>query len=61
MDLDDFYETITKVTSNHEHIEICKMFYVDKQPDVKIAFKYNYSVANIKKIKQKINKRIREL
>ena len=61
MDLDDFYETITKVTSNNEHIEICKMFYVDKQPDVKIAFKYNYSVANIKKIKQKINKRIREL
>lgn len=61
IDLDDFYETITKVTSNHEHIEICKMFYVDKQPDVKIAFKYNYSVANIKKIKQKINKQLREI
>lgn len=61
MELDEFYDTITKVTSNHEHIEICKMFYVDKQPDVKIAFKYNYSVANIKKIKQKINKSIREL
>lgn len=61
MELDEFYNTITKVTSNHEHIEICKMFYVDKQPDVKIAFKYNYSVSNIKKIKQKINKQIREL
>lgn len=61
MELDEFYNTITKVTSNHEHIEICKMFYVDKQPDVKIAFRYNYSVSNIKKIKQKINKQIREL
>lgn len=61
MDLDNFYETITKVTSNHGHIEICKMFYVDKQPDVKIAFKHNYSVANIKKIKQKINKQLREI
>lgn len=61
MELDEFYNTITKVTSNHEHIEICKMFYVDKQPDIKIAFRYNYSVSNIKKIKQKINKQIREL
>lgn len=61
MELDEFYNTITKVTSNHEHIEICKMFYVDKQPDVKIAFRYNYSVSNIKKIKQKINKSVREL
>ena len=61
IELDEFYNIITKVTSNHEHIEICKMFYVDKQPDVKIAFRYNYSVSNIKKIKQKINKQIREL
>lgn len=61
MKLDDFYTLITRATNNHEHIEICKMFYVEKETDVKIAYKFNYSVPNVKKIKQKVNKQIKEL
>ena len=52
---------ITKVTSNEEHIDICKRFYVDKESNLKIALHCNYSEINIKKIKQNINKKIKEL
>lgn len=61
MPLDKFYELITRVTSNQEHIDICKRFYVDKESNLKIAISLNYSEINIKKIKQKINKKIKEL
>ena len=61
MPLEDFYKLIIKVTNNKEHIDICKMYYVDKESNVKIAIKYNYSEINIKKIKEKINKKIKEL
>lgn len=61
MSLDSFYELITKVTNNEEHIEICKRYYVDKESNLKIALHFNYSEINIKKIKQKINKKIKEL
>lgn len=61
MPKEDFYELISKVTSNEEHIEICKMYYVDKETNVKISMKFNYSEINIKKIKGKINKKIKEL
>lgn len=61
MSLDAFYDLITRVTSNKDHIEICKRYYVDKESNVKIAIAFNYSEINIKKIKQKINKQIKEL
>ena len=61
MSIDDFYEVITKVTSNTEHINICKKYYVDKESNLKIAMEFHYSEPNIKKIKQKINKKINEL
>ena len=61
MPLDKFYELITKVTCNAEHIEICKRYYVDKESNLKIALSFNYSEINIKKIKEKINKKIKEL
>ena len=61
MPIDAFYDLITKVTSNEEHIEICKMYYIDKETNVKIAMKFNYSEINIKKIKQNINRQIKEL
>ena len=61
MSLDNFYTLITKVTSNEEHIDICKRFYVDKESNLKIALHCNYSEINIKKIKQNINKKIKEL
>ena len=61
MPIDKFYSLITRVTSNEEHIEICKMYYIDKETIVKIAIKYNYSEIRIKQIKKKINDDIKEL
>jgi hypothetical protein len=58
---EDFYMLISKVTDNKEHIEICKKFYVNKYSNVKLSYEFNYSVPNIKKIKQKINMKIKEL
>ena len=57
----DFYSLINRVTDNKEHIEICKKFYVEKYSNVKLSYEFNYSVPNIKKIKQKINSKIKEL
>jgi len=61
MPIDDFYNLITKVTSNQEYINICKMYYIDKETIVKIAIMFNYSEIRIKQIKKKINDDIREL
>ena len=58
---EDFYMLISKVTDNKEHIEICKKFYVNKYSNVKLSYEFNYSVPNIKKIKQKINMKTKEL
>lgn len=61
MSEENFYKLISKVTSNEEHIKICKMYYVDKETNLKIALRFNYSEINIKKIKQNINNKIKEL
>ncbi len=61
MPLDKFYELIIRVTDNREHIEMCKMYYVDKQTIVKIAMKFNYSEIRIKQIKAEIVKKVKEL
>lgn len=61
MSKESFYKLISQVTSNEEHIEICKRYYVDKESNLKIALHFNYSEINIKKIKQNINKSIKEL
>lgn len=58
---DKFYELIRRVTNNEEYIEICKMYYVDKETNLKIGMKFHYSEVNIKKIKKKINDKIKEL
>lgn len=58
---DKFYELIRRVTNNEAHIEICKMYYVDKETNLKIGMKCHYSEVNIKKIKKKINDKIKEL
>ena len=58
---DKFYELIRRVTDNEEYIEICKMYYVDKETNLKIGMKFHYSEINIKKIKKKINDKIKEL
>lgn len=61
MSEENFYKLISKVTNNEEHIKICKMYYVDKETNVKIALHFNYSEINVKKIKQNINNKIKEL
>lgn len=61
MPLDKFYELITRVTNNEEHIEMCKMYYVDKETIVKIALRFSYSEIRIKQIKAEIVKKIKEL
>ena len=61
MSKESFYKLISQVTSNEEHIEICKRYYVDKESNLKIALRFNYSEINIKKIKKNINKSIKEL
>ena len=35
--------------------------YIEKESDVSLSFKYNYSIAGIRKIKDRINAKIKEL
>ena len=59
---DLFEETISKVEEKDNiKYKICYEFYIDRISDVSLAFKYNYSVAGIRKIKDRINKKIKEL
>lgn len=58
---DKFYDLIRKVTDNEEHIAICKMYYVDKETNVKVAIKFNFSEIRIKQIKADIVEKIKEL
>ena len=62
MPKDLFEETISKVEEKDNiKYKICYEFYIDRTSDVSLAFKYNYSVAGIRKIKDRINKKIKEL
>lgn len=57
-----FEETILKVTDkNSIKYKVCYDFYIGKESDVSLSFKYNYSVAGIRKIKDRINDKIKEL
>ena len=57
-----FEETILKVTDKDSvKYKICYDFYILKESDISLSFKYNYSVAGIRKIKDRINKKIKEL
>lgn len=59
--LDNFNKLINKVTTNPDHIEICKRFYVDKESNVKIAMTFPCSESNVKQVKKRINDKIKEL
>ena len=62
MPLDVFEETILKVTEkNSIKYKICYEFYIEKASDLSLSFKYNYSVAGIRKIKDRINEKIKGL
>lgn len=57
-----FEETILKVTDkNSTKYKVCYDFYIAKESDISLSFKYNYSVAGIRKIKDRINEKIKEL
>lgn len=57
-----FEETILKVTDkNSTKYKVCYDFYILKESEVSLSFKYNYSIAGIRKIKDRINAKIKEL
>lgn len=57
-----FEETILKVVDkDSKKYQICYDFYILNQSDLSLSFKYNYSVAGIRKIKDRINAKIKEL
>ena len=57
-----FDDTILNVVEkNSTKYRICYEFYIEKESDVSLSFKYNYSVPGIRKIKDRVNKKIEEL
>ena len=59
---DLFEDTILNVVEkNSTKYRICYEFYIEKESDVSLSFKYNYSVPGIRKIKDRVNKKIEEL
>lgn len=59
---DLFEETILKVTDKDSvKYKVCYDFYILRESDVSLSFKYNYTIAGIRKIKDRINDKIKEL
>lgn len=57
-----FDETILKIIDkNSINYKICYGFYINKKSDLSLSFEYNYSVAGIRKIKDRINDKIKGL
>ena len=57
-----FEETILKVTDkNSLKYKVCYDFYFRGKSDLSLSFEYNYSIAGIRKIRNRINDKIREL
>lgn len=57
-----FEETILKVTDKDStKYKICYDFYIKKKTIVALSIKYNYSEAGIRKIKDRINEKIKRL
>ena len=57
-----FEETILQVADKDScKYRICYDFYIKGKSDLSISMKYNYSVAGIRKIKDRINNKIKEL
>jgi len=62
MPKDLFEETILQVTEkDSDKYKICYEFYIDKKSDLSLSYKYNYSVSGIRKIKDRINEKIKRL
>ncbi|MBQ7094469.1 MAG: hypothetical protein IJN84_08135, partial [Clostridia bacterium] len=57
-----FEETILKVTDkNSMKYKICYDFYINKKSIISLALKYNYTESGIRKIKDRINDKIKRL
>jgi len=57
-----FEETILKVVEKDSmKYKICYDFYIEGKSDLSLTFKYNYSLAGIRKIRMRVNDKIREL
>ena len=62
MSKDLFEETILQVTEkDSDKYKICYEFYIEKKSDLSLSYKYNYSVSGIRKIKDRINDKIKRL
>ena len=62
MSKDLFEETILQVVDkDSDKYNICYEFYIEKKSDLSLSYKYNYSVAGIRKIKDRINDKIKRL
>ena len=59
---DIFEETILKIVDKDSiKYKICKEFYIDNASELSLSFKYNYSIPGIRKIKERINEKIKKL
>ena len=62
MPKDLFNETILKIVDKDSiKYKICYDFYINKKSDLSLSFEYNYSIAGIRKIKDRINDKIKGL
>ena len=62
MPKDLFEETILKVTEkDSDKYKICYEYYIEKKSAIALSMKYNYSEAGIRKIKDRINNKIKGL
>lgn len=62
MPIDVFEETILKIVEKDSiKYKICYEFYIEKTSDISLSFKYNYSISGIRKIRDRINEKIKKL
>lgn len=62
MPKDLFEDTILRVVDkNSTQYKICYEFYIERKSTVSLSMKYGYSEPAIRKIKEKVNKQIKEL
>ena len=60
--IEEFDDAVLNVTDKDSlQYKICRMFYVERKSELEIAHNVGYSIDNIKKIKAKINKKIKGL
>lgn len=62
MPIEEFDLLILKlVEKNSIKYKICYDFYINKDSDLSLSFKYNYSVPGIRKIRERINKKLKNI